>query len=168
MKDREAWCAAVQGVTKSWTQLSDWTTKYITGSILLKLLTFYQYEVWTITELLIISVQSSKDIICSFFIIDIANPALLGSWGSSQWLNSPMITGHLISIEFIHLGILKRWLLCLYTNDQYSRAAVVPVMTLTWWLPYSYYLGGFSSWNPDYSEEYSSSVSSTSSPLWLV
>ena len=23
--DREAWCAAVHGVTKSWTQLSDWT-----------------------------------------------------------------------------------------------------------------------------------------------
>ena len=25
--DREAWCAAVQGVTKSWTRLSDRTTK---------------------------------------------------------------------------------------------------------------------------------------------
>ena len=25
MKDREAWCAAVCGVTKSWTWLSDWT-----------------------------------------------------------------------------------------------------------------------------------------------
>ena len=25
-KDREAWCAAVRGVTKSWTWLSDWTT----------------------------------------------------------------------------------------------------------------------------------------------
>ena len=23
--DREAWCVAVQGVAKSWTQLSDWT-----------------------------------------------------------------------------------------------------------------------------------------------
>ena len=26
VKDREAWCAAVQGVTKGWTWLSDWTT----------------------------------------------------------------------------------------------------------------------------------------------
>ena len=25
-KDREAWCAAVHGVTKRWTRLSDWTT----------------------------------------------------------------------------------------------------------------------------------------------
>ena len=23
--DREAWCAAIHGVTNSWTQLSDWT-----------------------------------------------------------------------------------------------------------------------------------------------
>ena len=26
MEEREAWCVAVHGVTKSWTQLSDWTT----------------------------------------------------------------------------------------------------------------------------------------------
>ena len=26
VKGREAWCAAVHGVTKSWTQLSEWTT----------------------------------------------------------------------------------------------------------------------------------------------
>ena len=32
VKDREAWCAAVHGVTKSWTQLSNWTTKYIPSS----------------------------------------------------------------------------------------------------------------------------------------
>ena len=25
VKDREAWSAAVRGVTESWTQLSDWT-----------------------------------------------------------------------------------------------------------------------------------------------
>ena len=25
-KDREAWCATVHGITKSWTQLTDWTT----------------------------------------------------------------------------------------------------------------------------------------------
>ena len=27
VKDREAWCAAIHGVTKSWTRLSSWTTK---------------------------------------------------------------------------------------------------------------------------------------------
>ena len=27
--DREAWCAAAHGVTKHWTQLSDWTTNVI-------------------------------------------------------------------------------------------------------------------------------------------
>ena len=29
VKHREAWCAAVHGVAKSWTQLSDWTTTII-------------------------------------------------------------------------------------------------------------------------------------------
>ena len=29
VKDKEAWCAAVHGLTKSWTQPSDWTTKFI-------------------------------------------------------------------------------------------------------------------------------------------
>ena len=32
VKDREAWCAAVQGVTKSQTQLSDWTTTTTTAN----------------------------------------------------------------------------------------------------------------------------------------
>ena len=31
--DREAWCAAVHGVTKSWTQLSDWTELNLTSSL---------------------------------------------------------------------------------------------------------------------------------------
>ena len=30
VKDREAWCAVVHGVTKSWTQLRDWTTTIYT------------------------------------------------------------------------------------------------------------------------------------------
>ena len=33
--DREAWCAAVHGVTKSWTQLSDWT-ELIPGHLAVK------------------------------------------------------------------------------------------------------------------------------------
>ena len=28
VRDREAWCAAVHGLTKSWTRLRDWTTTY--------------------------------------------------------------------------------------------------------------------------------------------
>ena len=32
VEDREAWCAAVHGVTKSWTRLSDWTARVVVGS----------------------------------------------------------------------------------------------------------------------------------------
>ena len=32
VKDREAWHAAVHGVTKSWTRLSDWTTTKMAGT----------------------------------------------------------------------------------------------------------------------------------------
>ena len=34
VKDREAWRAAVHGVTKSWTQLSDWTELIKTDSVI--------------------------------------------------------------------------------------------------------------------------------------
>ena len=34
-EDREAWCATVHGVTKSWTQLSDWTSFYQPSPLLL-------------------------------------------------------------------------------------------------------------------------------------
>ena len=34
VKDREAWRAAVHGVTKSWTRLSDWTTTAILPSLM--------------------------------------------------------------------------------------------------------------------------------------
>ena len=37
VKDRGAWCAAVQGVAKSWTWLSDWTTNYMSATICLNL-----------------------------------------------------------------------------------------------------------------------------------
>ena len=35
--DREAWCAAVHEVSKSWTRLSDWTEKYIKNKLWLKI-----------------------------------------------------------------------------------------------------------------------------------
>ena len=41
--DRETWCAAVHGVTKSWTRLSDWTE--LNWTVLLHMLTFP--EAWS-------------------------------------------------------------------------------------------------------------------------
>ena len=47
VKDRETWCAAVHGVTKSWTQLSNWTRFFIFKSRYSWLTTLYQFqEVW--------------------------------------------------------------------------------------------------------------------------
>ena len=33
VKDREAWCAAVSGATKSQTRLSDWTTTMVNSNL---------------------------------------------------------------------------------------------------------------------------------------
>ena len=48
--DREAWSAAVHGVTKSWTWLSNWTElnsfKGLTNNIELKYMTAVAYKLW--------------------------------------------------------------------------------------------------------------------------
>ena len=44
VKDKEAWCAAVHGVTKSWTRLSGWTTTIFKGWMRSKMII---YKVWS-------------------------------------------------------------------------------------------------------------------------
>ena len=44
VKEREAWCAAVHGVTKSWTQLSHWTKNMI--NILIMMIDRYYDDSW--------------------------------------------------------------------------------------------------------------------------
>ena len=39
VKDREAWCATVQGVAKTWTRLSDWITTFLLMETLVNLTT---------------------------------------------------------------------------------------------------------------------------------
>ena len=51
VKVREAWCAAVHGVTKNWTQLSDWTIKYNSSSWIVQTLQCYWLQRWTKNEL---------------------------------------------------------------------------------------------------------------------
>ena len=41
--EREAWCAAVYGVTKSWTWLGDWTTKTCVPNLAL---TYFRSQFW--------------------------------------------------------------------------------------------------------------------------
>ena len=49
--DREAWCAAVHGVTKSWTQPSNWTTKTTTtNSIIWWIIWWRQRPQWIFLE----------------------------------------------------------------------------------------------------------------------
>ena len=45
VKDREAWCATVHGVTKSWTWLSNWTRR-IDSTLLCKTQERWQEERW--------------------------------------------------------------------------------------------------------------------------
>ena len=50
--DREAWCAAIHGVAKSWTRLSDWTelnwTKFVTIFLLFYTLVFWLWSMWAL------------------------------------------------------------------------------------------------------------------------
>ena len=50
VKNREAWCAAVHGVTKSQTRLSNWTTTHIKYSTVLS---FFIYKMGMITRLIV-------------------------------------------------------------------------------------------------------------------
>ena len=57
--DREAWCAPVHGVTKSWTQLSDWTTTQIKDCNLHFFWYLYlEAQFWVATLTQMMSVQS--------------------------------------------------------------------------------------------------------------
>ena len=55
VKDRETWRAAVHGVTKSWTRLSDWTTMIMLWSILAGFLILNYYY------------SPVRSFVCSFF-----------------------------------------------------------------------------------------------------
>ena len=48
--DRETWQAAVRGISKSWTRLSDWTDRQMTDTILPGYIRFLgaPYNLWTI------------------------------------------------------------------------------------------------------------------------
>ena len=80
VKDREAWCAAVYGVAKSWTQLSHWTTiKWIMSP-----LSFLPLESWIRQQ----QREKSKNM---FSLIVSPSPSTMASY----WLN-PRSTNFLV------------------------------------------------------------------------
>ena len=59
VRDREAWCAAVHGVAKSWTRLSDWTELICVSTTL-----YWFICQWTLGCLHLCAVENSAVITC--------------------------------------------------------------------------------------------------------
>ena len=56
--DREAWCTAIHGVTKSWTRLSDWTE--LNWTELIQLYLWFYLTAWDTLEVI---TQTKQDTI---------------------------------------------------------------------------------------------------------
>ena len=73
--DREAWCAAIHGVAKSWTRLSDWTELIWCMSFSVYCWIFLLKFCWDILHLC-----SSVILACSFHFLSCLHLILLSGW----------------------------------------------------------------------------------------
>ena len=102
VKDREAWSAAVYGVTKSWTLLSNWTTLSPIASE--KLFSIF------VTMILMMIIKenytnaSPTDCIKILSIANLFKLILLNSWQKAIW-HCIMGTEHSCPDDFPHFGL---------------------------------------------------------------
>ena len=106
--DRDAWRAAIHGVTKSWTQLSDWTELNWTervGHDWATELNWTELKESDMTEQLnwteLIGLKKGKFIwsaLCLSFHMEVSSQWLGSKWSCSGWISN---SGNLIRMEII-------------------------------------------------------------------
>ena len=128
VQDREAWYAALQGVAKSWTWLSKWTT----ATIVAKLLDFKSWK----KVMVLLSFKCQRLSVLPWFIHFFLNKHSLGYnpkfWKSSFWYFFAIIVLFYKGVDFQRPSLLKLspFLLDVYSGDMgRSRNSEIGIYT---------------------------------------
>ena len=139
VKDREAWIAAVHGVAKSWTWLSDWTTTASRGTEL-RSLSINPYRDWLFLSILW-ACDGSRE---------------LDTWVMpSKYLLSDFQWASLVAQMVKNLpGMWETWVPSLGQEDPLVKRMATHSSILTWRIPWTEEPAGYNLWDHKESDDW--------------